>query len=164
MYSVRRRVQIFVLTQSTSSIITTGAPAHSQSIPLLSTAWHRYSAVQLSPSRIHAVTRSVCCCCYWPATVSCLLLPAACCCWSACLPRFRHTLLADAYRGKPAAVLARSSTLRVAVAAELLNLVQLYSCTRMMRALLDLVLVHELGEECTRTYGVAPTIIASADP
>ena len=37
------------------------------------------ASVQLSPSRIHAVTRSVCCCCYWSATVSCLLLPAACC-------------------------------------------------------------------------------------
>jgi hypothetical protein len=34
--------------------------------------------------------------CGTSATVSCLLLPAACCCWPACLPRFRHTLLADA--------------------------------------------------------------------
>ena len=40
---------------------------------------YQLASVQLSPSRIHAVTRSVCCCCYWPATVSCLLLPAACC-------------------------------------------------------------------------------------
>ena len=40
---------------------------------------YQLASVQLSPSRIHAVTRSVCCCCSWSATVSCRLLPAACC-------------------------------------------------------------------------------------
>ena len=39
---------------------------------------YQLASVQLSPSRIHAVTRSVCCCCSWSATVSCRL-PAACC-------------------------------------------------------------------------------------
>jgi hypothetical protein len=91
------------------------------------------ASVQLSPSRMaygHAITRSVCCCCYWPATASC-----RCCCLPAAvgLPRFRLITLLASRRLKPAAV-----------AAELLNLVQLYSCTlyRYTAVLLDLVRLY----------------------